>query len=145
MVKRWHEQSARPGVIAARAPQRKQMPGLARQPAALIARRTAERVHHLGRRSAGAPKGKRPTHVPTPPPCDAPTDRGARWYDIFCPIPTRGAQKKPHRGAGPIVGLQVRQQTHHQLQAEPLVAVSEFRRIAGCAQPEERAPPYERG
>jgi len=59
-------QSARPSAIAARAPQRKQMPGLARQPATLIARRTAERVHHLGRRSAGAPEGKRLTHVPTP-------------------------------------------------------------------------------
>src|SRR6476469_4510539 len=73
-------QSARPSVIAARAPQRKQMPGLARQPATLIARRTAERVHHLGRRSAGAPEGKRLTHVPTPPPCDAPRSPLVRYF-----------------------------------------------------------------
>ena len=45
--------------------------------------------------------------------------------------------EKPHRGAGPIVGLQVRRKPITQLQAEPLVAVSEFRRIAGAHSPQK--------
>ena len=121
------------------------MPGLARQPATLIARRTAERVHHLGRRSAGAPEGKRLTHVPTPlrvmPRADSGEPAGAIF---FAPFRRAVHRKSPTGGAGPIVGLQVRQQTHH-LRGEPLVAVSEIRRFAGCAQPAERAPLYERG
>ena len=94
-------QSARPSVIAARAPQRKQMPGLARQPATLIARRTAERVHHLGRRSAGAPEGKRLTHVPTPlrvmPRADSGEPAGAIF---FAPFRRAAHRKSPTGGRG---------------------------------------------
>src|SRR3954453_3488143 len=101
-------QSAPPSVIAARAPQRKQMPGLARQPATLIARRTAERVHHLGRRSAGAPEGKRLTHVPTPLRVMPRADSGSSLVRYFLPrSDARLTEKALPGGAGPIVGLQV--------------------------------------
>ena len=80
MVKRWHEPISPPKRHCRSRSATEQMPGLARQPATLIARRTAERVHHLGRRSAGAPEGKRLTHVPTPPPCDAPRSPLVRYF-----------------------------------------------------------------
>ena len=135
------KQSARPSVIAARAPQRKQMPGPARQPATLIARRTAERVHDLGRRSAGAPKGKRLTHVPTPlrvmPRADSGEPAGAIF---FAPSDARRTEKAPP-GGGAIVGLQVRQQTHHSnTDPLPLVSMSKARRSTGCTARIKKGP-----